>query len=226
VSGTENQSFLTPRGFRTALLSWLWLAISSVATGQTGSPLQFAPYVGPTTVNPGAWVEFSIVATNDGSAFDYQLLAAPANVSFRTERDCGRSSPYNGAFSAVLTWYTPPLAAVGTTNRFVVRAVDTSNPAISATGMVNIVVSEIPPIRFVQLSNGVPILQLDGLISDRSYTVEWTSALPATNWNFMVFLDRWTPRPAVVIVADSAPLTSQRFYRLSAGYDSYFLACP
>ena len=131
--------------------------------GPAQSPPIFRPFWGPEVVYPDTFVLFGIVADDD-HGIEYQLLSAPANVDFITGFDGGRPPEY---WSALFTWHTPSISAVGTTNVFIVRATETNGPGLSATGMVSIVVIAPPPIH-LSLSNATPRLRMDNLRSDKS----------------------------------------------------------
>lgn len=202
----------------------LCTALSFAAIAQTNSSLNFAPFLWPTTVNRDAFVVFSLVATNDGAPFDYQLISAPSNAEFSTDVELDRT--YYNTWSALFSWHTPSRASVGSTNLFVVKAFEISNPSISATGVVSIVVVDVPPISAIEMSNGVPRLQLTNLLSDRSYVVEWCSSLPSTNWSPLFQLSRYDSRSPLVTVLDTQMLEASRFYRLSPTADVYAFIRP
>lgn len=205
-------------------IGFVGAALSSVAVAQA-SPLSFAPYMGPATVNRDAFVVFSMVATNDGStSLDYELISAPPGAGFNTDLESDRH--YNRAWAAFFSWNTPSRAFVGSTNFFVVRAYDTSNPSITATGIVSITVVDIPPISSIQMSNGIPVLQLTNLLCDRSYVVEWSCSLPSTNWTPFFVFSQVNIRPPFITVFDTDPLQPRRFYRLSPSSDIYAYALP
>jgi hypothetical protein len=206
---------------------WLGCLCSSIccaAVAQSGSPLNFAAYLGPATVNRDATISFGMVATNNGAAFDYELIAAPTNAVFWKDNNVGR--PYYWMYTALFGWQAPSRSYVGTTNFFVVRAFELTNPAVAVTGVVSIIVVDLPPIHSFEISNGVPILQLTDLLSDRGYLVEWAAALPCTNWSPLYWLSRFEGRPPVVTVPDPQPLQEQRFYRLSPVTDYYVSPGP
>jgi hypothetical protein len=108
-------------------------------------------------VNRDAYVVFSMVATNDGSTgISYELISAPPGVGFGTYLEVDHY--YTMKWAAFFSWNTPSLA--GSTNLFVVRAYDVTDPSIAATGSVSMVVIDVPPISSIQVTNDSAMLQL------------------------------------------------------------------
>ena len=202
-----------------------WSLITVIAAVLAGaladaSPLDFTLFVWPTTVNRDAFVVFSMVATNDGSTgIEYELISAPPGVGFGTDLEADRY--YMRQWAAFLSWNTPSLA--GSTNSFVVRAYDVTDPSVAVTGIVNIVVIDVPPISSIQVTNDSVALQLPSLLIDRSYDVVWSASMPATNWSTLCHFFRGGKPP---VVYDTGPLQERRFYRLSGSYDYYAMTLP
>ena len=202
-----------------------WSAITIIAAVLAAalaeaSPLSFTPFVWPTTVNRDAYVVFSMVATNDGSTgISYELISAPPGVGFGTYLEVDHY--YTMKWEAFFSWNTPSLA--GSTNLFVVRAYDVTDPSIAATGSVSMVVIDVPPISSIQVTNDSAMLQLPSLLTDRSYDVEWSASIPATNWSTLCHFFRGGKPP---VVFDTGPLQERRFYRLSGSYDYYAMTVP
>ena len=190
---------------RFTILSWLWLAFACDGICQGNPPLQFVPYSGPTVVYRDTDISFTMYA----SGADYDLLAAPTNTHMVVV-NVGRG----GEDGPLITWHTPPRSAVGTTNLFVIRATSWADPTLSATGMVSLVVIDVPPIRLIAISNGVSVLQFTNPIPyfGQGYIVQWTDALLATNWSQLA-IEAPYYLPSIT-VTDTNPPTSQRFYRL------------
>ena len=202
--------------------SLLWLAFTCTAVCQDVLPPQFLPYTGPTIAYPDTQIAFDLLALDrqpdsNGGNVQYELLAAPTNTSLEVfiERP-----PAKVAF---ITWRTPPRSALGTTNLFVIRATDQGTPALSATNEVSFVLTDLPPIRSLAVSNGVTVLQIDNLLPNKPYTVQWADALPATNW---LLLTVEYPASPSIAVTDTNPLTAQRFYRLCSYGWCYSVHCP
>ena len=186
--------------------------------GPAQSPPVFRPFQGPEVVYPDTLVIFPMVADDDYEV-EYQLLSAPANVHFTSGWDGDRPI----SWSALFFWHTPAMSEVGTTNIFIVRAVETNGPGLSATDMVGIVLIAPPPIH-LSLSNGTPLLRMDNLRPDKSYLVEWTPVLPATNWSLLTVLPWFGP--ASVTLPATNPLAPQRFYRIMPQWECYIGNCP
>jgi hypothetical protein len=190
---------------RFTILSWLWLAFACNGISQGNQPPQFVPYSGPTVVYPDTYISFSLYAPGA----DYDLLAAPINTHMVVV-NVGRG----GEDGPLITWHTPPRSAVGITNLFVIRATSWADPTLSATCMVSLVVIDVPPIRSIALSNGVTVLQFTNPIPyfGQGYIVQWTDALPATNWSQLA-IDESYYLPSITITDTNLP-TPHRFYRL------------
>jgi hypothetical protein len=178
---------------------------ASVCTGVCQSePPQFYNF-GPSVVYPGTHVIIGVIADSTPLI---ELLAAPANVVF------WGTQYYHPGYIALMDWDVPSRAAVGTTNVFVLRATDSTNPQLVATNITSVLIIDPPPIRSIQFSNGLPVLRLDSLLPDKTYYVEWAPSLPSTNWTLFALLSESEPRPPVVTLLDTNAPASQGFYRI------------
>lgn len=205
-----------------SLLSLLCLAFTCTGVCQGSLPPHFYPYTGPTVAYPDTQVFFTLLAKDQqpdsiGSNIEYELLAAPANTSFETLFGRGDEK------FIFINWHTPPRAVAGTTNRFVIKVTDQGTPALSATNVVSFVMTDLPPIRSIAISNGVAVLQIDSLLPNKPYFVQWADALPTTNWLQLTVV---FPASPSIAITDTNPPTAQRFYRLlSYGWCDGF-GCP
>jgi hypothetical protein len=191
----------------------LGLGIICAGICQSQAQPQFYSNSLPSVVYPGEIV-FDVMASSTANVL-HELLSAPTNASLRL---VGYHPPY-----ARITWNTPSTADPGTTNVFLIQARD-SLTLLSATNIIRMVVIPLPPIRLVQVSNSVPVLLCDSLLSDKGYFVEWTAVLPATNWTPLSAF--WHPPPSVILV-DTNPPASQKFYRMRSFAQFYCLVdCP
>lgn len=211
-----------PAKVQFVILSLLGLAFTGTGLGQSPLAPEFYPYAGPTIAYPATQVSFTLIAKDHqpnslGSNIEYELLVSPANTSFATI--LGRLDE----MFIFITWQTPSRSAVGTTNRFVIKVTDQGTPPLSATNEVGFVITDVPPIRSIAMSNGVPVLQMDNLLPNKPYVVQWAEALPTTNWSPLAFVRSASPS---VAIADTNTLAAQRFYRLwSYGWCDGF-GCP
>jgi len=140
---------------RLGIVLSLWISVGCAAFCQGISPPQFYPYNGPRVAYVETFIAFTLLADDFqpgsmGGILDYDLLAAPSNTSI--ERVQGN----RGEQYAFITWQTPPRSAVGTTNRFVIRATDQGFPPLSATNEISFVVLVCQPSILSSCQTGYP----------------------------------------------------------------------
>lgn len=191
------------------------MVITCVAAQRSAAQPRFESNSLPSVVYPGTQIVFD-VAVSGGGAIVYDLISAPTNTTWTLIGD-------RGVWPRI-TWNTPGAEGVGTTNLFQITATDELT-LLSATNLVMMVVIPLPPLQLLQVSNHAPVLQCTGLLTNKSYLVEWTTSLPATNWTVLSGL--WYP-PTSVTVTDTNPPSAQKFYRMRAFPELYCIPpnCP
>ncbi len=187
-------------------LLWLGLLWAANGVGQVVLPPPFYPYTGPTVAYPDTQVLFELRASGVAG---FELLAAPTNTDLLVV-DLGRG--------ALISWRTPARSAVGTTNQFVVRTIAGGDPSLTVTGTVSFVVIDVPPIRSIVTSNGLAVLRFDNPLPIQQLVVQWTDALPPTNWTELAVVN--STAPFITLTDTNAP-TAQRFYRLIPRWDAW-----
>lgn len=198
------------------------LALACRGLAQDIQPPEIYPYPGPTIAYPETVIAFTLLARDHqpgslGSELDYELLAAPAQTAF--EILFGRADEK----FLLLHWSTPPRAAGGAVHQFVVKVTDHGTPPLSATNVINFVLTNLPPIGSIAKSNEVIVLQLADLLPGKPYFVQWADAVVSTNWSDLVF---FSPASSSIAITDTNPPAAQRFYRLRSNGWCHGFGCP
>jgi hypothetical protein len=188
------------------VLAWLWLAFASNGLCQGNSQFQVYPYTGPTVVFPDTQITFGFYAPG---AIACDSLSGPTNAEAFMSYGGRGDEQVPG-----VVWQTPSRSAIGTTNTFVLRVFSGDVPPLTATGTVSLVVMDVPPMRFLTISNRVALLQFTNPLPYyyQGYTVQWTDSLATTNWSELTRVFDIIP---MITVADTNPPVSQRFYKLA-----------
>lgn len=209
-----------------------WTGLSMLASicafngfSQSNSPPQFQTFSGPSEVYPDCEIIFKVsAASSEVDSLNYELLSGPSNVTAIVAFD---RPPETYLW---ISWHTPPRSEAGTTHVFIVRASDSASPPSSSTNAISIKVIEPPRIGPISFSNNLPVLQLNDLLADKTYHLDWTDELTPADWKPLLQLERVDPdsRPPVILFTDSSPIATQRFYRLRpSSWECYAGAgCP
>jgi uncharacterized protein (UPF0179 family) len=158
--------------------------------------------IGNQTVNAGAIINFTAVATDADSppnTLTFSLPSAPSGATI-------------GASSGVFNW-RPTVAQANTTNNITVRVTDNGSPALFDEKTFTVTVNPLSAVRLTLLSatNFTPVIRITGDVGP-DYSIQGSSSL--TNWTTLLITN---PAATPFLFTDPGAPTNYRFYRVLLG---------